>query len=68
MYRHPSPIITSFNEEFLNELLPKIGNEKSSKCLIMGDLNADLLKMIHPVIYARSDIIFWIQATYFATN
>ena len=45
MYRHPTPKITNFNENFLQELLPKISNEKSSKCALMGDFNADLLKL-----------------------
>ena len=45
MYRHPSSKISSFNENFLQELLTIIGTEKSAQCAIMGDLNADLLKI-----------------------
>ena len=45
IYRHPSSAINTFIENFLEELLTNISKEKNKKCTILGDFNADLLKI-----------------------
>ena len=44
IYRHHSPLKT-FVDEFLTVILSKISKEKNKICAIMGDFNADLLKI-----------------------
>ena len=44
VYRHHSSL-KSFVDEFLDKLLTVIGKEKNKTCAILGDFNADLLKI-----------------------
>ena len=44
IYRHPSSAIDRFIESYFKETLTSIGKEKK-KCTILGDFNADLLKV-----------------------
>ena len=43
VYRHPSPPISNFSEEYFDSLLMKITKLKKT-CIITGDFNIDLIK------------------------
>ena len=43
IYRHPTMDVKPFNEEYFNEIIAKINDEKKI-CYLAGDFNIDLLK------------------------
>ena len=43
MYRHPSPPISSFSEEYFESMLRKL-TKLNKKCILAGDFNIDLIK------------------------
>ena len=43
VYRHPSPPISSFSEEYFESMLRKL-TKLNKKCILAGDFNIDLIK------------------------